>query len=105
MTFVGNTETPRPMDKELHFDGLAVYVDATSQMYLDGCTVDYVETLEVTGFKFINPNVKTTCGCGSSFSVWRRIMSMSQPIPEHLIQSQGLAYVVSKGWNWTDNSR
>lgn len=69
MTFVGNTETPRPMDKVLHFDGLDVYVDATSQMYLDGCTVDYVETLEVSGFKFTNPNVKTTCGCGSSFSV------------------------------------
>ena len=57
-----------PMDKEFNFDGLSVYVDATSQMYLDGCTVDYVETLEQSGFKFINPSVKTTCGCGSSFS-------------------------------------
>ncbi len=57
------------MDKVLTFDGLKVYVDATSMMYLQGCTVDYVETLEGAGFKFENPNVKSTCGCGSSFSV------------------------------------
>jgi iron-sulfur cluster assembly accessory protein len=57
------------MDKVLTFDGLKVYVDATSMMYLQGCIVDYVETLEGAGFKFENPNVKSTCGCGSSFSV------------------------------------
>ena len=57
------------MDKVFTFDGLKVFVDATSAMYLDGCVVDYVETLEAAGFKFENPNVKSTCGCGSSFSV------------------------------------
>jgi iron-sulfur cluster assembly accessory protein len=57
------------MDKVFEFDGLKVYVDATSVMYLNGCKVDYVETLEGSGFKFENPNVKSTCGCGSSFSV------------------------------------
>jgi iron-sulfur cluster assembly accessory protein len=57
------------MDKVFDFDGLKVYVDATSVMYLNGCIVDYVETLEGAGFKFENPNVKSTCGCGSSFSV------------------------------------
>jgi iron-sulfur cluster assembly accessory protein len=57
------------MDKVFNFDGLKVFVDATSTMYLDGCVVDYVETLEAAGFKFENPNVKSTCGCGSSFSV------------------------------------
>jgi iron-sulfur cluster assembly accessory protein len=57
------------MDKVLDFDGLKVYVDATSVMYLNGCVVDYVETLEAAGFKFENPSVKSTCGCGSSFSV------------------------------------
>ena len=57
------------MDKTFTFDGLKVYVDATSVMYLNGCVVDYVETLEGAGFKFENPNVKSTCGCGSSFSV------------------------------------
>jgi iron-sulfur cluster assembly accessory protein len=57
------------MDKVLNFDGLKVFVDATSMMYLNGCVVDYVETLEAAGFKFENPSVKSTCGCGSSFSV------------------------------------
>ena len=60
---------PGMMDKVFTFDGLKVYVDATSAMYLNGCVVDYVETLEAAGFKFENPNVKSTCGCGSSFSV------------------------------------
>src|SRR6516225_1917117 len=57
------------MDKTFDMDGLKVYVDATSVMYLNGCMVDYVETLEGAGFKFENPNVKSTCGCGSSFNV------------------------------------
>jgi iron-sulfur cluster assembly accessory protein len=57
------------MDKVYSFEGLKVFVDATSAMYLSGCVVDYVETLEAAGFKFENPNVKSTCGCGSSFSV------------------------------------
>src|SRR6201994_1725691 len=38
------------MDKVLNFDGLKVFVDATSLMYLNGCIVDYVETLEAAGF-------------------------------------------------------
>lgn len=57
------------MDKVHNFEGLKVFVDATSAMYLNGCVVDYVETLEAAGFKFENPNVKSTCGCGSSFNV------------------------------------
>jgi iron-sulfur cluster assembly accessory protein len=57
------------MDKVFSFNGLKVFVDATSLMYLTGCVVDYVETLEAAGFKFENPNTKSTCGCGSSFSV------------------------------------
>jgi iron-sulfur cluster assembly accessory protein len=57
------------MDKTFEFEGVKVYIDATSLMYLQGANVDYVETLEGAGFKFENPNVKSTCGCGSSFSV------------------------------------
>src|SRR3954451_24812361 len=60
---------PGVMDKVYTFDDLKVYVDATSAMYLNGCVVDFVETLEASGFKFENPNVKSTCGCGSSFNV------------------------------------
>ena len=59
---------PTPMDKVMLFDGLKVFVDQTSLMYLDGTQVDYIESLEGAGFKFENPNVKSTCGCGSSFS-------------------------------------
>ncbi len=57
------------MDKTFDVEGLKVYVDATSAMYLQGASVDYVETLEGAGFKFENPNAQRTCGCGSSFSV------------------------------------
>ena len=56
------------MDKVFTFGDLKIFVDATSLVYLKGCNVDYVETLEAAGFKFDNPNVKSTCGCGSSFS-------------------------------------
>ena len=43
-------------------------VDEMSLMYLVGTTIDYVESLAGAGFKFDNPGVKSTCGCGSSFS-------------------------------------
>jgi iron-sulfur cluster assembly protein len=56
-------------DNVYEFGGLKVLVDQMSEMYLDGVQIDYVETLEGAGFKFNNPNVKSTCGCGSSFSV------------------------------------
>ena len=56
------------LDKAYEFDGLKVFVDQASMLYLDGAEVDYVETMEGAGFKFNNPNVKTTCGCGSSFN-------------------------------------
>ncbi|MCE5311149.1 MAG: iron-sulfur cluster assembly accessory protein [Acidobacteriales bacterium] len=65
MAFESN---PGMLDKTYSFDGLNVYIDQASMLYLDGAEVDYIETLEGAGFKFNNPNVKTTCGCGSSFS-------------------------------------
>lgn len=65
MTFEGKVG---PMDKVIEYDGLKVFVDMTSLMYLDGTRLDYVETLEGAGFKFDNPNVTSTCGCGSSFN-------------------------------------
>ena len=60
---------PNVLDKTYSFDGLKVFIDQASLLYLDGAEVDYVETLEGSGFKFSNPQVKSTCGCGSSFSV------------------------------------
>ena len=61
--------TPNLLDKTYNFNGLKVFIDQASMLYLDGAEVDYVETMEGAGFKFNNPNVKNTCGCGSSFSV------------------------------------
>ena len=58
-----------PMDKEFTVHGVRVVVDQMSLMYLLGTTIDYIEGLQGAGFKFNNPNVKATCGCGSSFSV------------------------------------
>jgi iron-sulfur cluster assembly accessory protein len=59
---------PGMLDKTYNFDGLKVFVDQASLLYLDGAEVDYVESIEGSGFKFNNPNTKSTCGCGSSFS-------------------------------------
>lgn len=60
--------SPSMLDKTYNYEGLKVFVDQASLLYLEGAEVDYVETLEGSGFKFNNPNVKSTCGCGSSFS-------------------------------------
>jgi iron-sulfur cluster insertion protein len=49
-------------------DGTKIVTDAFSREYLKGTELDYVETLQGAGFKFVNPNAKRTCGCGSSFS-------------------------------------
>jgi len=51
------------------FDGLQVYVDLKSYLYLNGTEVDYQDGLLERGFKFRNPNVKDECGCGESFNV------------------------------------
>ncbi len=57
------------VDQTFTSHGVQLIVDQMSLQYLMGTTVDYVEGLQGAGFKFGNPNVKSTCGCGSSFSV------------------------------------
>ncbi len=59
-----------PKDGDISFeqDGITVFLDPMSSMYLQGVSVDYVQGLQGAGFKFVNPNARTTCGCGSSFS-------------------------------------
>src|SRR5207248_9423537 len=54
--------TPNMLDTTYEYSGLKLFVDQASLLYLDGAEVDYVETLEGAGFKFNNPNVKSTCG-------------------------------------------
>ena len=59
-----------PQDGDMTFeqDGVRLYVDPMSSMYLQGVTIDYVVGLQGAGFMFNNPNARTTCGCGASFS-------------------------------------
>jgi iron-sulfur cluster assembly protein len=59
---------PRERDRIFEFDGVRVFIDPKSFLYLHGMTLDYEETLMRQGFNFINPNSTRTCGCGSSFS-------------------------------------
>lgn len=59
----------RAGDLEFDVEGIKVFVDPMSAQYLKGTQVDYVETAYAAGFSFSNPQAKSTCGCGSSFSV------------------------------------
>jgi iron-sulfur cluster assembly protein len=59
---------PRERDRIFEFNGVRVFVDPKSFVYLHGMTLDYEETLMRQGFNFINPNSSRSCGCGSSFS-------------------------------------
>jgi len=60
---------PRERDRIFTFDGVRIFVDPKSFIYLHGMTVDYEETLMRQGFTFTNPNSTRSCGCGTSFSV------------------------------------
>jgi iron-sulfur cluster assembly protein len=62
-------DQPRPRDKVFEIDGAKVYVDPKSLVYLSGTTFDYVDSFQQKGFKFVNPQVKSECGCGESFTV------------------------------------
>jgi len=66
--FEWSDSEPRPEDKVLSFeDGqVRVFVDPKSFIYLDGSTLEYATSMMARGFKFVNPNVKGTCGCGES---------------------------------------
>ena len=57
-----------PHDKEFEIDGVKVVVDKKSYLYLNGTTLDYVKQGLTGGFTFVNPNAKSSCGCGTSFS-------------------------------------
>jgi iron-sulfur cluster assembly protein len=62
-------DQPRARDKIFEVEGAKVYVDPKSLIYLNGTTFDYLDTFQQKGFKFVNPQVKSECGCGESFSV------------------------------------
>jgi iron-sulfur cluster assembly protein len=63
---------PAPRDTDLVFagpNGVRIWTDARSHRLLDGTTLDFDTTLLSRGFVFQNPHAKSTCGCGTSFSV------------------------------------
>jgi iron-sulfur cluster insertion protein len=62
-------EINQDVDEVFESNGIPVYIDMMSLTYLEGTEIDYVEGLYGAGFKFNNPAAKSTCGCGSSFSV------------------------------------
>jgi iron-sulfur cluster assembly accessory protein len=64
---LGIDEKAAPGDKVLQGNGVTIFVDLKSALYLSGVEVDYVEGLMESGFKITNPNAKSTCGCGQSF--------------------------------------
>jgi iron-sulfur cluster assembly protein len=60
---------PARFDQVIERDGARVFVDPKSAVFLQGTTIDWQQTLMQTGFVFRNPNVKSACGCGESFTV------------------------------------
>ena len=60
---------PSPDDKVIEEHGLRMFVDRKSYVFLAGTILEYSDGLNGKGFEFHNPNAKTTCGCGTSFSV------------------------------------
>jgi len=59
---------PRERDRVYDFEGVRIFVDPKSFIYLNGMVLDYEEGLMKQGFNFVNPNSSKSCGCGSSFS-------------------------------------
>lgn len=68
MYTVGLADTIEPDDQVFESQGVKVVVSARNLPYLDGMEVDYAKSGLNEGFRFHNPNVKETCGCGESFS-------------------------------------
>jgi iron-sulfur cluster assembly protein len=60
---------PSRFDQVIERDGARVFVDPKSAMFLAGTVVDWQQTLMQVGFVFKNPNVKSACGCGESFTI------------------------------------
>jgi len=69
LSYVLEFDTERyPNDRCFEVDGVRVVVERKSYFYLNGTTLDYVQQGLTGGFRFRNPNVSQTCGCGSSFT-------------------------------------
>lgn len=65
---MGLAAEARPDDTVVEQNGVKVFVDNKSRDFLSGSTIDFVVALEGSGFTFDNPNAKSSCSCGKSFS-------------------------------------
>ncbi len=62
-------DTASEDDEVFEKDGVKLFIDPRSYLYLDGTEIDYVEDIMGSGFRFNNPNSTGSCGCGESFQV------------------------------------
>ena len=69
LSYAINFDAQHAGDNVFEFEGVRVFVDPKSLLYLEGMTLDFSNDLQGRGFKFVNPNASKTCGCGESFTV------------------------------------
>ncbi len=67
--FMDSQDDQKEDDRTIESLGITIIIDKKSYLYLMGTSIDYVDELNGSGFKFNNPAAKRTCGCGESFSV------------------------------------
>ena len=67
MEYQMKLDAPAEGDEIILNEGAEIYIDPESQGFLNGCRVDYTESLTDSGFKIDNPNATRSCGCGTSF--------------------------------------
>ena len=68
-TYILKFDNQKENDRIIHTHGINLYIDSKSYLYLMGTEIDFIDELNQSGFKFLNPNAKRTCGCGESFSI------------------------------------
>jgi iron-sulfur cluster assembly protein len=66
--FLALEKEARPDDKILESNGVKIYLDSKSALYINGTELDFTDGLQGSGFTFKNPNAQRTCGCGHSFA-------------------------------------
>jgi iron-sulfur cluster assembly protein len=69
MSYMLGFDTKKDDDSVQTVEGISLFVDTKSAMYLEGTQLDYTDGLQGRGFTFNNPNATRSCGCGESFSV------------------------------------
>ncbi|MCA9562628.1 MAG: iron-sulfur cluster assembly accessory protein [Myxococcales bacterium] len=62
-------EGPQERDRVYDFEGVTVFCDPKSYLFVNGLVIDFKDSMLGGGFKFDNPNAQSACGCGTSFAV------------------------------------